>query len=189
MVETYNASVSKADKVITFTIVSDKTILDDEISMYNEKDEVDPQIIDKLVKEFNRISNGLILDYNYKVLNGKKGAELEILFKHVFNKFGETQKYVVYLVTYDEKNKIVELKAQTRDIGLNVRNCQVFPFNKIHIVNTKEGENNTTVINAYSVNDISTYKNYNMVIDFTKKLIHENYKNIENYVKITKNSK
>jgi hypothetical protein len=186
MIENYNAIVSKTEKVITFTIESNKTILDDEISMYNDKDEVDPLIIDKLVKEFNRISNGLIVDYNYKVLNNKKGAELEILFKHVFSKFGETQKYVVFFITYDEKNKIVEAKSQTRDIGLNVRNCQLFPFNRIHITNAKHGDKNTTVINAYSVNDLSIYKNYNMIIDFTKKLIHENYKNIENYVKITK---
>ncbi len=189
MVENYNASVSKTDKVITFTIVSDKTILDDEISMYNDKDEVDPQLIDKLVKEFNRISNGLVLDYNYKVLNGKKGVELEVLFKHVFNKFGETQKYVVYLITYDEKNKIIEAKAQTRDIGLNVRNCQLFPFNKIVMTNTKNNDSNTTVINAYSTNDISIYKNYNMIIDFTKRLIQDNYKNIDNYIKITKQTK
>lgn len=189
MVENYNASVSKTEDVITFTIVSDKTILDDEISLYNDKDEVDPQIIDNLVKEFNRISNGLILDYNYKVLNNKKGVELEMLFKHVFNKFGETQKYVVYLITYNEKNKIIEAKAQTRDIGLSVRNCQIFPFNKIVVTNTKQDDKNTTIINAYSTNNISTYKNYNMVIDFTKKLIHENYKNIDNYIKITKQSK
>lgn len=183
----YNASVSKTERVITFTIVSDKTILDDEITMFNDKDEIDTLIIDKLVKEFNRISNGMILDYTYKVLNKNSGIELEILFKHVFNKFGETQKYITCLVTYDDKNKIVEATMQNKKSELqNIQKCQVLPFSKINIANTNNNDINTTIINAYSNNDINTYKNYNMIIDFTQKLIHENYKNIDNYVKIAK---
>jgi hypothetical protein len=183
----YNASVAKTDKVVTFTIVSDKTILDDEITMFNDKDEIDTLIIDKLVKEFNRISNGMIIDYNYKVLNKNSGIELEILLKHVFNKFGETQKYVTCLVTYDNKNKIVEATIQNKKSGLqNIQNCHPIPFSKITVNNTNNNDVNTTIINAYSNNDLNTYKNYNMIVDFTQKLIAENYKNIDNYVKIAK---
>ena len=184
----YNASVSNTDKDIIFTIVSDKTILDDELLTCNANTNIDVLLVDNLIKEFNILSNGLVIEYNYKLLNNQKSAEIELLFKHVFNKFGETQKYVTFLVTYDEKNKTIEAVAVEKKSGLtNIHNCQRFPFNRIHITNTMENNLNKTTIKVHSNNSISTYKNYNMILAFTKKLVYDNYKHIEKYIKICKN--
>ena len=184
----YNCSSTQSDTTVTFTIDSNKTILDDEISMYNENDEVDVVIVDKLVKEFNRVSNGLIQDYNYQVID-KKNIHIEILFKHVFSKFGEIQRYINYKLTYNEQAKSLEIVLNNGNIGLsNIRNCQQFPFDKLQLSNTKMADGmNKTIIVAYSNAPISTYKNYKMIVDYAKRLIYDNYVNIENYVAITKN--
>lgn len=183
----YNCGVSNGDSQIVFTIDSNRTILDDELSLYNSKDEINVKIVNDLVKEFNRISNGLILDYDYRMID-KYNICLEILFKQVFSKFGEVQRYVNYKITYDEKTKSLSIVVNKGNIGLNnIRNCQQFPFERIHIINTKTSENmNQTVITAHSSSPISTYKNYKMIIDFTKRLIYDNYTNIDNYIKISK---
>lgn len=182
----YNNSVSVKDKVITFTIKSNKTILDDRI--INNED-IDINIVDKIIKEFNRISNGLIVDYNYQIIDSNKKTKtfnVEILFKHVFSKFGESQQYVNYILIYDIKNKLLNITLNEKiKSSINVNNCHPFPFNKIQINTIKIGETDTTTINAYSNNNINTYKNYNMILDFTKKLIYANYLNIDNYINIS----
>jgi hypothetical protein len=184
----YTSTATHKDKVLTFVIDSSRTILDDEISLYDENDEVDVKIVDKMVKEFNRISNGLIVDYNYQVID-KRNIHLEILFKHVFNKFGEVQRYVNYNLKYDDKTQILEATIHKKDVGLNnVRNCQEFPFSKIQITNTKIDTMNKTVVTATANNDISSYKNHKMIIDFAKRLIYDNYVNIDNYIKLSKRS-
>lgn len=186
--ENYTCNVSNEEKKITFTILSTKTILDDEISMYDSNDEVNVKIVDKMVEEFNRLSNGLIAEYNYRVID-KKNINLEILFKHVFNKFGETRRYVNYILTYDKESNSVTANLNNGNIGLkNIQNCQHFPFDKIDIKNTKQEDGvNKTIIVAYSNNPIQGYKNYKMIIDFTKRVIYDNFLNIDNYIKISKN--
>jgi hypothetical protein len=184
--DNYDANVSTSGKTVTITIQSNRTILDDEISLFSENDEVEITIVDKMIKEFNRISNGLIIDYNYEILD-KKNITVEIFFKQCFSKFGETQRYVNYKVTYNETNKSIEAVLNKNPIGLKIpTDCDCFPFKDITITNTKVDNVNKTVITALSKKDISSYKNFNMIVDFTKKLIYNNYMNIDNYINITK---
>ena len=184
--DNYNAIVSTSDKTVTITIETNRTILDDEISLFNDNDEVEFTIVDKIIKEFNRISNDLIIDYNYEILD-KKNITVDILFKPCFSKFGEIQRYVNYKVTYNEITKSIEAVLNKNATGLKIpTNCERFPFKDITITNTKVDNVNKTVITALSKKDISTYKNFNMIIDFTKKLIYNNYLNIDNYINITK---
>lgn len=184
--DNYNAIVSTSDKTVTITIESNRTILDDEISLFNDNDEVEFTIVDKIIKEFNRISNDLIIDYNYEILDNKN-ITVELLFKPCFSKFGEIQRYANYKITYNEKNKSLEAFLCKNPISLKIpANCDRFPFKDITITNTKVDNVNKTVITALSKKDISTYKNFNMIIDFTKKLIYNNYLNIDNYINITK---
>ena len=182
----YDSTVSHKDNVITFVINSNKTILDDEISLYNDDDEINLGVVNNLVTEFNRISNGLILDYNYTVID-KQNINLEILFKHVFNKFGEVQRYINYSIVFDKDTKTLEISLKKKNIGLkNINKCQQFPFSRIQITNTKINNLNKTVITAYADNDIYTYKNHKMIIDFVRRSIYDNYLNIDNYIQISK---
>ena len=92
--------VDSNEKTIILTVKSNRTILDDELSVYDEsRDEVDVLILDKLVEEFNKLANGLILDYNYEILD-KKNILLKVLLKPMFSKFGETQRYLTYKINY-----------------------------------------------------------------------------------------
>ena len=82
----FEISVDSNDKIIVLTVKSNRTILDDELSVYDDsRDEVDVLILDKLVQEFNKLANGLILDYNYEILD-KKNILLKVLLKPMFSK-------------------------------------------------------------------------------------------------------
>jgi len=179
--------VDSSEKTIVLTVKSNKTILDDELSVYDEsRDEVDVLILDKLVQEFNKLANGLILDYNYEILD-KKNILLKVLLKPMFSKFGEAQRYLTYKINYNDQTQVVVAAKTNQAISLKIpSNCEHVPFPKITMTNKKEGDINTTVITVSADDLISSYKNYDMIMTFTKMLIHKNYQHIDEYIKICK---
>jgi len=182
--------VDSNEKTIVLTVKSNRTILDDELSVYDEsRDEVDVLILDKLVQEFNKLANGLVLDYNYEILD-KKNLLLKVLLKPMFSKFGETQRYLTYKINYNDKSQVVVAAKTSQSISLKIpSSCEHVPFPKITMTNTKEGDVNTTVITVSADDLISSYKNYDMIMTFTKMLIHKNYQHIDEYIKICKGKK
>ena len=66
----------------------------DETNKIMEKNKVDekdlsPVFIDNYIKKMNKLSDGLIVDYNYEIVN-KETIHFIALVKHIFRKFGET---------------------------------------------------------------------------------------------------
>ncbi len=179
--------VDSSEKTIVLTVKSNKTILDDELSVYDEsRDEVDVLILDKLVQEFNKLANGLILDYNYEILD-KKNILLKVLLKPMFSKFGEAQRYLTYKINYNDQTQVVVAAKTNQSISLKIPStCEHVPFPKITMTNTKDGLINTTVITVSADELISSYKNYDMIMTFTKMLIHKNYQHIDEYINICK---
>jgi len=179
--------VDSNEKTIVLTIVSNRTILDDELSVYDEsRDEVDVLILDKLVQEFNKLANGLILDYNYEILD-KQNILLKVLMKPMFSKFGEVQRFVTYKINYNADKQYVTANKTNQPISLKIpSSCLHAPFQKITMTNTKEGDINTTVIHVSADELVSSYKNFDMIMSFTKMLIHKNYQHIDEYIKICK---
>ena len=183
------------DNTIIMTIQSNKTILDDKLTVFSlDNDEIDFKIVDNLVAEFNRVSNKLVSDYNYELVN-KKCLVMKVVMKHMFKKFGEAQRWVNYAITCEKRNPNNEMdktivcmnnnnKQYKITLNTPIQSIQA-PFNRIEITNTKIVDDvNTTVIRITTNDPVSSYKNFDMIITFTKLLIHNNYKNIENYVNI-----
>ena len=175
--------VTEGNKII-LNVVSNRTILDDKMSIYDKNDEVNVLIVDKLIKEFNRIGNNLIVDYNYEVID-KNTVIIKVLLKHMFSKFGETQKYLVYEISYDNDSQVVTGEKTKKKIDLKIpSSCHRAPFNTITVSNTKTNDKNTTVITVLADQLVSEFANFDMIMSFTKNLIFSNYKNIDNYIKI-----
>ena len=92
--DNFEIDVSTTDNIITITIVSNETILDEKITVFSLQNteeqnvDIDFQVVDKFVKEFNRVSQNAIVDYNFE-LKDKKSVSVCVLLKQFFSKFGE----------------------------------------------------------------------------------------------------
>ena len=187
----FETHVDVNDKTIVLTINSNETILDDKFAIFSNKTENDDagvvniNLIDNLVKEFNKLSKQLVVDYNYEIID-KKYIVMKVLLKHIFNKFGEKQRYINYKITYDKNtNTITCVKNTKHHIGLDIpQKCEDVPFNSITITNNKVDDMNTTIITVDSDVDIKKFENFDMILTFTKTLLHSNYNNIDNYLEI-----
>jgi len=188
---TFETHVEVTDKTIVLTINSNETILDDKFTIFSNKTEkhedaiVNIKLIDNLVKEFNKLSKQLIVDYNYEIID-KKYIIMKVLLKHTFNKFGEKQRYINYKITYDKNtNTITCVKNSKHPISLNIpQKCEDIPFSSIIITNNKVDDMNTTIITVVSEVDVKEFENFDMILTFTKSLLHSNYNNIDNYLAI-----
>jgi len=188
---TFETHVEVTNKTIVLTINSNETILDDKFTIFSNKTEKDEgaivniKLIDNLVKEFNKLSKQLIVDYNYEIID-KKYIIMKVLLKHTFNKFGEKQRYINYKITYDKNtNTITCVKNSKHPISLNIpQKCEDIPFSHITLTNNKVDDMNITIITVVSEVDVKEFENFDMILTFTKSLLHSNYNNIDNYLAI-----
>ena len=153
----------------------------DETTKIIEKNKVDekdisPVFIDKYIKKMNKLSDGLIVDYNYEIIN-KDTIHFIALVKHIFRKFGETQKYIKATITIHEdcieitRNDKIKLSLSSKI------SSEVEPFfvPYIKITNAVENTVNKTHIVFKTDEDISTYKNIDMFMIFIKNVINKIY--------------
>lgn len=186
--ETYDTEVCTKDKTLTLTIRSSRTILEDELAGVKKDDEIDCPMVDKVIKEFNKSSNDLIVDYNFESIN-KNTIIICVLLKQAFKKFGEVQRYVNYKVTFDEKNKTTTFVLNKGEPSVSIPSaCKHAPFNKIVITNTKTDDINVSVINVTFDDDVSTYKNYNMILDYTTGMLKKIYSSVNKYISVAKSA-
>jgi hypothetical protein len=186
--ETYDTDVCTNGNVLTLTIRSSRTILEDELSNVKKDDEIDCSAVDKVIKEFNKSSNDLIVDYNFESIN-KNTIIICVLLKQAFKKFGEVQRYVNYKVTFDEKNKTTTFVLNKGEPIVTIPSgCKHAPFNKVVMTNTKADNINVSVIDVTFDDDISTYKNYNMILDYTTGMLRKIYSSVNKYISVAKNA-
>lgn len=188
--ETFEVEVSTNKNKIEITILSNETILDEKLSMFSVDEtsqEIDFQIVDKFVKEFNRVSQSAIENYNFELTN-KKTLNVCILLKHFFKKFDEKQIYLPYKVSYNEIDKSCLLIRTTKKIDVKCPSSSIAsPFSEILLKNEKtDNELNKTTISLTSDYDIESFKNYDLIMTFTKKMLLANYNNLNNYISLSK---
>lgn len=160
--------------VVTITIASDAKLFDNE---KRKNDEINVLLIDKMVKEINALSNGLILDYNYEIID-EHNIICMVLFKHYFSKFGEIQRYAKFKIT--RRDNSLSMSLTNHDMKLKIPNgCEHIPFTQLYIENARLGDANKTTINLTSNNQIATYKNYNMFVDLSTKILNKCYSNVD----------
>lgn len=190
--DNFEIDVSTTDNIITITIVSNETILDEKITVFSLQNteeqnvDIDFQVVDKFVKEFNRVSQNAIVDYNFE-LKDKKSVSVCVLLKQFFSKFGEKQRYLCYKATYNEEEKSVTLTRTKQKLDVKCpSSSESSPFNQIVLKNDKtpDGLNKTTVV-VTADTIIDDYTNFDLIMTFTKKMLYENYNNLENYIKLS----
>lgn len=166
-----NVAFTSELNVVTVIIDGDAKLFDNEKC---KNDEINVSLIDKMVKEINALTNGLILDYNYEIID-EHNIVCIVLFKHYFSKFGEIQRYAKFKITHSDNGMSASLT--NHDIKLKIPNgCEHIPFNKLELTNT--GVNKTT-IELTSNHPIATYKNYNMFVDLSTKILNKCYSNVD----------
>jgi hypothetical protein len=169
-----NIAFTSELNVVTIAIDSDATLFD---NVKCTDDEIDVSLIDKMVKEINAYSNGLIIDYNYEIID-EHNIVCIVLFKHYFSKFGEIQRYAKFKTT--RRDNGLSMSLTNHDIKLKIPNgCEHIPFTQLYIENVRLGDANKTTIALTSNHPIATYKNYNMFVDLSTKILNKCYSDID----------
>ena len=125
----------------------------------------DANIIDVYIKRINKNNDNIILDYDYEIIDNHN-IKIKIIFKHLFKKLDELQKYVNFNIKIKE-NKIIITNKDTNYFS-EYTNIELLPINNISI-EYKEACNNV-FIKYFTDQDLDTYKNSYLLTDFIKEM-------------------
>jgi len=137
--------------------------------------ELTPSIIKQRMIEFNTLSNNLIIDYDYELINKSSKLNIEIVFKHIFNKLGEEQQFFRGVCSLND-NSIEIVKNNNIKLSCKIpSNAKDFYVNYIKMTNEIQNDDNLTVINFDTDDDVNNYKNFEFLFIFIKKIINKVY--------------
>lgn len=146
-----------------------------------DQEKLNPSSIAKFINKFNKLSNNLILDYNYELIN-PENINIVILFKHMFSKMNESQKYFKAKVLIN--NDFIEIHKDNKiKLNCNIpKTTEELFINYIRIENKVCDNKNLTTINFHTDDNIENYKNFDLLSVYIKKIINQLMKNndIEN---------
>lgn len=152
----------------------------DKLTAAYEKEKDNLAIVDKYIKDFNEQNNNNIVEYNYEI-NTETNFNVIMLFKHLFRAIGETQRYAkcnVDLGTNEIKIKFdssidINLKTKTKYDHL--------PLTNIRAGYVVEGEELLNTIEYETLDDVSTYKCYTMLMT----MIQDGIMNVVDHIEKT----
>ena len=146
------------------------------IKKQKKVDDINPSFINDAVNKFNKLSDDLIVDYNYEIID-KEHVHFFILFKQILSKLGETQKYIKCMVTILD-NKVSIVKNDKIKLSLKIpKTAELIFIDNIEITNNINDGNNNTITNFTTDKDTNEYKNFDLLYIFIKKLIIKIYNN------------
>ena len=163
-------------------IVSTDLVVSNNCIKQNKLDEenLNPSSIKKYITKFNKVSNNLILDYNYEIIN-PENIHVVILFKHILSKMNEPQKYLRAKVTIDKESEIIHIHKDNK-IKLNLsipKTAEELFINYIKIENKVCDNKNVTTVNFHTDDNIENYKNFELLSVYLKKIINQIMKSID----------
>ena len=143
-----------------------------------DQENLNPSSIKKYINKFNKLSNDLILDYNYELIN-PDNINIIILFKHMFSKMNESQKYFKAKILIN-KDFIEIHKDNKIKLNCNIpKTAEELFINYIRIENKICDNKNLTTINFHTDDNIENYKNFDLLSVYIKKTINQFMKNID----------
>jgi len=129
-----------------------------------EKDDV-LNSIDTFVAKLNSLNKQIIVDYNYTILSDDE-FDIFILFKHLFSKFDEKQRYI-YLKCYiiREKQKILFHSIDTGHLPVSIsRNVYQMNIKNGSITYELSGNNEEKVDVAIKYTNVYEEKSKNVMM-------------------------
>ena len=141
--------------------------------------ELTPLFINNYIDKFNTVSENLIIDYNYEIID-KKTIHVIILMKHIFSKLQETQKYFKAVINISDNEITITRNDKIKLQLSNKLSSKIEPLyiNYIKITNAIDNTNNVTTVNFITDDDISNYKNFDLLFIFVKKLLNKLIDNV-----------
>jgi hypothetical protein len=163
----YTTDESKQKHTIRFeTSGSAKDKIENKIKKEQKKNNV--LLIDKYVELFNEDHEGMISDYNYKIVSEKDECyevDIIILFKHMFRNFKETRKYAKFNMKLSPTQVIVQQKNSIKlDLEIPSK-AEVLPITKLVSDYKINANNNCETTIVFDTPAPSTeYANFGMAI-------------------------
>jgi len=137
--------------------------------------ELTPLIIKQKMKEFNTLSNNLIIDYDYEIIDRSSTLNIEIVFKHIFNKLDEEQRFFRGTCSLND-NSIEIIRNDNIKLSCKIpSNAKDIYINYIKITNEVKNDNSLTVVNFVTDDDVKNYKNFELLFVFIKKILNKVY--------------
>lgn len=152
----------------------------DKLTAAYEKEKDNLAIVDKYIKDFNEQNNNNIIEYNYEI-NTETNFNVIMLFKHLFRAIGETQRYAKFNV--DLGTNEIKIKFDSSiDINLKTKTkYDHLPLTNIRASYVVEGEELVNTIEYETLDDVSTYKCYTMLMT----MIQDGIMNIVDHIEKT----
>ena len=150
----------------------------DKLTAAYEKEKDNLTIVDKYIKDFNEQNNNNIIEYNYEI-NTDTNFNVIMLFKHLFRAIGETQRYAKFNV--DLGTNEIKIKFDSSiDINLKTKTkYDHLPLTNIRASYVIEGDEILNTIEYETLDDVSTYKCYTMLMTMIQDGIMNVVDNIE----------
>lgn len=144
-----------------------------------EKEKDNLAIVDKYINDFNAKNNNNVVEYNYEV-NTETNFNVILLFKHLFRAIGETQRYAKCGVDLGTKDEVNIKFDSNIDINLKTKTkYDHLPLKSIRASYVIEGDEILNTIEYETLDDVSTYKCYTMLMTMIQDGIMNVVDNIE----------
>jgi hypothetical protein len=153
----------------------------DKLTAAYEKEKDNLAIVDKYIKDFNEQNNNNIVEYNYEI-NTDTNFNVILLFKHLFRAIGETQRYAKFNVDLSAKDEVKIKFDSSIDINLKTKTkYDHLPLTNIRASYVIEGDEILNTIEYETLDDVSTYKCYTMLMT----MIQDGIMNIVDHIEKT----
>ncbi len=162
----------QADEVV---LTVNQTTLNGQ-SPFNMPEFIHPHEVEQKVNEFNDASNDLILEYHYARIDPRT-LTIQALFKPLFTKLGESQKYAYFRVfrENDHAFQCEHVAGSPPDLKVPA-GVDPVPVRSICVTRVDGGESAPRIeVRVRLLHDASTYKNINVFVGFVKKLLQSLY--------------
>jgi hypothetical protein len=151
----------------------------DKLTTAYEKEKDNLAIVDKYINDFNAQNNNNIIEYNYEI-NTDTNFNVVLLFKHLFRAIGETQRYAKLNVDLSTKDEVNIKFDSSIDINLKTKTkYDHLPLTNIRASYVIEGDEILNTIEYETLDDVSTYKCYTMLMTMIQDGIMNIVDNIE----------
>jgi hypothetical protein len=144
-------------------------------SPFTLPDFIHPHEVEQKVNEFNDVSKDLILEYHYTRID-KNTLTIQLLFKPLFTKLGESQTYAHFRVRRegDHSFHLERLKDKPSDLNLPA-GVEPIPVQTIQVARVDADGVPRIQIKIQLLAQVETYKNHRVIIGFVKKLMQSLY--------------
>ena len=163
------------DDVICFQV--NQTTLNGQ-SLFTMPEFIHPHEVEQKVSAFNDVSKDLIVEYHYTRVD-KNTLTIQALFKPLFTKLGESQKYAHFRIDRDSDRtfKCERLSEKPQDI--NVRDgIGPIPVRSVRVSQMDHESVPYLQVEVRLNESASSYKNINVVVGFVKKLMQSVYEHV-----------